>query len=421
MYLAYSVLLGLGLILAAPYFLWKGRGTGKYLQNLNERILGTEHRAFRPGGVWVHAVSVGEVLTARPLVKELRWRYPGVPVFLSTTTTTGQELARSRFLGVVDGCFYMPFDFAFSVRRVLRRLQPQLVLLVETEIWPNLLREARAAGASVAIVNGRLSPGSFRNYRRVRSMLAPVLANVNLFLMQGEAHAQRIKALGAVARNVHVFGNLKYDAVEAQPTPPELQRLLAPEGAGPLWIAGSTVEGEEELVLDAFVTVLAAVPNARLLIAPRRPERFAEAAAAVARRGLSGVRRSFLPGPASQDAVIILDTLGELPAVYPLATVVFVGGSLVDRGGHNILEPAIAGKVVVVGPHMSNFAEIEAAFTEEKAFVRVGTPAALAAVVIRALTDPAWCAEIGARASQAAQHQKGAAALTVEALEPLLH
>ena len=221
---------------------------------------------------------------------------------------------------------------------------------------------------------------------------------------------------------MHVFGNLKYDAVEVQPTPPELQRLLAPEGAGPLWIAGSTVEGEEELVLDAFVTVLAAVPNARLLIAPRRPERFAEAAGrGGGRRGLSGVRRSFLPGPASQDAVIILDTLGELPAVYPLATVVFVGGSLVDRGGHNILEPAIAGKVVVVGPHMSNFAEIEAAFTEEKAFVRVGMPAALAAVVIRALTDPAWCAEIGARASQAAQHQKGAAALTVEALEPLLH
>jgi 3-deoxy-D-manno-octulosonic-acid transferase len=420
MYLAYSLLLGLGLLLASPYFLWKGRGTGKYLQTFWRRLHGASPITDKPGGLWIHAVSVGEVIETRALVDALRERFPGRPVFISTTTTTGQALARDRFAGIVDGIFYMPFDFAFSVRRALRRVRPRLLVLVETEIWPNLLREARRHGAAIAIVNGRLSPGSFANYRKIRRLLRPVFDDIALFLMQGEAHAQRIRALGADPDRVRVLGNLKYDSIEESVPPPSLRAMLSPAGAGPLWIAGSTVDGEEELVLDAWRRVRASVPHARLLIAPRRPERFSTVADVVARRGFAVARRSQLSSPAPADAVLVLDSMGELPSVYSLGVAVFVGGSLVDRGGHNILEPAIAGKVVIVGAHLSNFAEMEAAFRAAEAFVQVESVDGLAVAVTRALTDAAWVREMGEKARHAAASQKGAAAATAEALRPLL-
>ncbi len=420
MYLAYSILLGLGLLLASPYFLWKGRGTGKYLQTFWQRLEGRAPRSVKPGSLWVHAVSVGEVLAARPLVEALQHRFPNRRVFVSTTTTTGQALARNRFAGIVDGVFYMPFDFAFSVRRAMRRVDPRLLILVETEIWPNLLREAKRHGASVAIVNGRLSPASFAGYARVRKLLKRVLAGVDLFLMQGEAHADRIRALGAPPGRVHVVGNLKYDSLEEAHPSGALRALLAPNGSGPLWIAGSTVEGEDELVLEAWRAVRVAVPESRLLIAPRRPERFAGVAELLARQGFAVERRSSLTAPPPADAVIVLDTVGELPNVYSLAAVVFVGGSLVPRGGHNILEPAISGKPVIVGPHMTNFSEIEAAFRQAEALVRVTGASDLAESVIRALADTAWRSEMGERARRAALAQKGAAAATAEALRPLL-
>ncbi len=376
MYLFYRVLLAMGFALALPYYLWKGRGTGKYLRTFRERMgrFAAPAPAVVPGGIWIHAVSVGEVLAARPLVAALRERFPGRSVFVSTTTVTGNAVAQ-KSLRDVEALFYAPFDFTGPVQRVLDRLQPALLVLVETEIWPNLIHEARRRGTRIALVNGRISPRSFPRYRLVRSLLRRVLAEVDLFLMQGDAHAARIRDLGAPADRVHVTGNLKFDALEAPRTAEALSRLVE-AGDRPLLVAGSTVSGEEALVLEAYRAIRERVPDAGLIVAPRHPERFAEVPALVEAAGFRCVRRTTLaPGGFADGSVLVLDTLGELAQVYPLATVVFVGGSLVPAGGHNVLEAAVAGKAVVVGPHMENFQEIADQFRAEGALVQVASGA----------------------------------------------
>ena len=255
---------------------------------------------------------------------------------------------------------------------------------METEIWPNLIHEAKRRGARVAMVNGRISPRSYPRYRRLRALLGRVLAEVDLFLMQGEAHRSRLVAMGAPAERVRVSGNLKYDALQAPVTPEPLRRALGQEGPAPppLLVAGSTLEGEEAAVLDAFAALRRARPDARLVIAARRPERFAAVAEQAASAGWRVARRTALPEGGWRDGdVLVLDTVGELAQVYPLATVVFVGGSLVPAGGHNVLEPAVAGKPIVVGPHMENFQEIAAAFLAEDAMIQVRDGAGLAAAV----------------------------------------
>lgn len=360
MHILYSLLLTAGALLALPWFLWKGRSTGKYLRTFRERMgsLPVYLNVDGDRSIWIHAVSVGEVLAARPLVPALRERFPGHRLFLSTTTMTGNAVAKKSIRGV-DGLFYAPFDFPHPVRQALEVLNPSLLLLVETELWPNLIHEARRRGARVALVNGRISPRSFPRYRRVRRLLRHVLSEVDLFLMQGEAHAERIRALGAPADRVQVTGNLKFDAVEPGRLPERLARLIQGGPPRPLWVAGSTVGGEEELVLSAFHRVRERVPQARLLVAPRHPERFPAVPALVEAAGFRCLRRSALDPAAWRDGeVLLLDSLGELSQVYSLASVVFVGGSLVPAGGHNILEPAVSGRAVVVGPHMENFQEI---------------------------------------------------------------
>jgi 3-deoxy-D-manno-octulosonic-acid transferase len=422
-HILYSILLTVGFLLALPWFLWKGRSTGKYLRTFRERMgrLPVYLNVDGDRSVWVHAVSVGEVLAARPLLPVLRDRFPGHRVFLSTTTMTGNEVAKKSARGV-DGLLFAPFDFPNPVRRALEVLNPSLLVLVETELWPNLVHEARRRGTRVALVNGRISPRSFPRYARVRRFLSAVLSEVDLFLMQGEAHAQRIRALGAPADRVRVTGNLKFDAVEPGRIPERLARLIQGSGAPrPLWVAGSTVGGEEELVLSAFHRVRERVPQARLLVAPRHPERFAVVPAVVEAAGFRCLRRSALDPAAWRDGeVLLLDTLGELAQVYALASVVFVGGSLVPSGGHNILEPAVAGKAVVVGPHMENFQEIADQFRAERAIVQVASPDDLAREVSALLLDEERRRALGERARDLVGRNRGAVSRTADALASLL-
>jgi 3-deoxy-D-manno-octulosonic-acid transferase len=368
----------------------------------------------------VHAVSVGETLTARPLLRALKARFPDRPLYLSTTTVTGAAVAE-RDAGGADALLFAPFDWPVPVRSVLARVQPALLVLMETELWPNLIHEARRRGTRVAVVNGRLSPRSFARYRRVRRWLARVLAEVDVFLMQGESHAQRVMALGAPPERVRVAGNLKYNAVD-DPRPPAELAALIPAGTpeSPLWIAGSTAAGEEPLVLDALRRVRERHPRLRLLLVPRHPERFAEALALAGQAGFRAARRSALPGPWSDGDVLVLDTLGELPRLYALASVVFVGGSLVPSGGHNVLEAAVARRPVIVGPHMENFQEIADEMTAAGALLRADSPGALADQVAALLDDPARAAEIGERARAVVDRNRDALARTVEALSALV-
>jgi 3-deoxy-D-manno-octulosonic-acid transferase len=418
-YLLYSLLLALAFVAALPFYAFKGWRSGKYLRNFRER-LGRLPPALDAGGrpsVWVHAVSVGEVLAARELVRTLKARLPGHGVFVSTTTETGQEVAR-RTLPEADGIFYAPFDWPGPVRAVLARLRPRLLVLVETELWPNLIRESRRAGARVAVVNGRLSPRSFPRYRLVRGLLQTVLREVDLFLMQAEPHAERARLIGAPAERVRVSGNLKFDALK-DPQPSEALRRLIPAG-GPLWVAGSTVSGEEELVAQAFAAARAAVPDLRLLLAPRHPERFASVPAVLESQGLRCQRRTLLSEPWRDAPVLVLDTLGELAQAYPLATVVFVGGSLLPAGGHNVLEPAAAGRAVIVGPHMENFQEIADEFLADGALVQVADADALGREVVRLTSDAAAREALGRRARDLVDRNRGALQRTVDALVGLL-
>ena len=420
----YNAVLALGFVLALPWFLWKGRATGKYFRTFRERMgrLPVYLNMDGDRSIWIHAVSVGEVLATRPLIPALKQRYPNHKVYLSTTTMTGNEVAQKSMRGV-EGFFYAPFDFPGPVRKVLATLNPSLLVIMETEIWPNLIHQARRRGTRIAIVNGRISPKSFAGYRRVRGFLRGVLAEVDVFLMQGEAHAERIRALGAPAERVRVTGNLKFDAVEAERTPERLARIIAGESPRhrPLWVAGSTMAGEEELILQAYRYVSERVPHAGLVIAPRHPERFAEVPALVESAGFRCVRRTTLdPGAWRDGDVVLLDTLGELIQVYSLATVVFVGGSLVPSGGHNILEPAVAGKPVIVGPYMENFQEIAEKFRAEGAMVQVASAEELALEVTSLLTDEARRRNLGERAKSLVDRNRGAVRNTIDGLAGLV-
>lgn len=418
MYALYSFITALLVLLASPLFLWRGLRTGKYLATLRERmgLKADAAAAAAPGGIWVHAVSVGEVLAARPLVERLKQRFPQRPVFVSTTTLTGNAVARQS-LSAADGLFYAPFDWALPVRRALARIQPQLLVLMETELWPNLIHEASRRGTRIAVVNGRISPRSLRRYLWVRWLLTRVLGHVDLFLMQSDAHADRIRQMGAPAERVRASGNLKFDLSRANGAG-ALQALVPP--GEPLFVAGSTMAGEEEAVLAAFRGLRESFPGARLVVAPRHPERWNAVFATIAASGLRCARRSALEVPWVEPEILLLDTLGELGGLYALATIVFVGGSLVPTGGHNILEAAVYGKAVVVGPHMHNFQEITELFLAEQALVQVPAADALPAAVLGLAQDPARRTRIGEAARQLVDRHRGAVDRTVDALAGLL-
>ena len=426
MYLLYSVLTLAVFVLASPYFLYQALRHNKYVGSMGQR-LGYLPVSFNLDGdesIWVHAVSVGEVLSARPLITELRAHYPKLRLFLSTTTLTGQQLAR-RSVPDVDAVFYFPFDWTFTARRTLNVVKPRLFVMVETEIWPNLLRECKRRGIKTVMVNGRISYRSFPRYRMIRPFIKRVLADIDRFCVQGEETSRRLAELGADPARIVVTGSLKFDSLESSPTPgrgrERVLRFFRIAPNRPVIIAGSTLKGEEEPVIRAFNRVRASGVNALLIIAARHPERFAEVERICRHEGLSALRRTELPIDAEPRAdAVVLDTIGELAQLYQIATVAFVGGSLVPVGGHNILEPAVHGKPIVFGPFMHNFAEIAEAFLSNTAAVQVRDGRELEEVVLSLMQDPVRRARLGAAARALVDASRGAKEKTLVVINELL-
>ncbi len=422
MYLIYSALLAAALLVSLPYWLLEWVRHGKYSAGLGER-LGRVPRRLAPQpnrpAIWIHAVSLGEVLAVSGLVEELRKRFPKHRVVISTTTDTGQKLARTRF--GAESVFYFPLDFAFAVRPYLAALRPELMVIAETEFWPNLLRLAHRSGARIAIVNARISDRSWPGYRRFRHFLVKILPQIDLFLAQTAEDANRLQDIGAPSERIEVTGNLKFDMLAplALPIVASLRACFQSNNSGPVIVSGSTVDGEERLLLHAFANVLASHPGAVMILAPRRPERFNEVAELLQVLGMKFWRRSLWSGDPIVGGVLLLDTIGELAALYALADVAFVGGSLVPRGGHNIIEPALHGVPVVVGTHTENFRDMVALFQSRDA-VRIVGPAELPLVLMELIASPAERESLGRRAAETLQSQMGATVRTVQALAKLL-
>ena len=428
MYPLYSFATLVALVALSPYFLYQALRHNKYVGSLWQRLgyLPVSFNLDADDSIWVHAVSVGEVLAARPLITELRRRYPSLRLFLSTTTLSGQQLAR-RSVSDVDGVFYFPLDWRFAVRRTLRLVRPRLLVIVETELWPNLLRECRQRGIKTVLVNGRISYRSFPRYRVVRAFFRRVLADVDRFCVQGEETARRLIELGADPERISVTGSLKFDSLETATLPgrgrERVLRFFRVSAARQVLVAGSTLRGEEEPVIRAF-NRLRATPggsNALLVIAARHPERFAEVERLCRQEGLSTVRRSELAIDAEPRAdAVVLDTIGELAQLYRIATAVFIGGSLVAAGGHNLLEPAVYGKPIVFGPHMENFAEIADLFLTNGAAIQVRAPRELQQTVLSLMGDPVRRARLGAAARALVDANRGARDRTLEVIATLL-
>jgi 3-deoxy-D-manno-octulosonic-acid transferase len=427
MYTIYSVAIVLFFAILSPYFLYQAIRYRKYIRNLPQR-LGYLPLSFNFDGeesIWIHAVSVGEVLTARALLPQLRERYPRLRIFLSTTTITGNQVARTN-VHDVDGVFYFPLDLPPIVRRTMRVVKPRLFVMMETELWPNLLRACRSAGVKTALVNGRISLRSFPRYRLARGFFRRVLADVDRFCMQSEESARRIVEIGADRDRVSVTGSLKFDSLEipgavADRGRNRVLRYFRISQDRPVVIAASTLKGEEETVLEAFQRIRAIWGNALLIIAPRKPERFEEVERLAKKPGWRVARRTELAVDAEPRVdVVILDTIGELAQLYQVATVVFVGGSLVDAGGHNILEPAVFGKPIVFGPHMHNFTEISRTFIENRGAVQVQADAELENVLVELLSDPVKRAGLGAAARALVEANRGARARTLAVITQLL-
>ena len=414
MYALYSAMLGMGLLAYLPAFLVRRRRAG-YRRNLGQR-LGRLGEGLPPEPrCWVHAVSVGESAAAVPLVEGIRRRWPELGIVVSTITPTGARIVGERLAGTAVHR-YFPIDLPGPVRRALDAARPRFFIAIETELWPNFLRALARRRIPAMIANGRISDRSFRRYRWVRGLMRRVLADVSVFAMQTDEDARRIIALGAPPSRVVVTGNLKSDLLpEAAGDDPAGWRARLHLGAGArLWVAGSTHRGEETVVLDAFLRARTRCPELALLLAPRHPERAGEVEALIRERGLLAARRSRLPADGAPGAVIILDTVGELAALYALAEIVFVGGSLVPIGGHNVLEPAMRGKPVLVGPHMSNFREGAELLQRSGGGLVVKDAPELERELARLLEDRDLARRMGEAAREAFAGRQGAVSATLD-------
>ena len=422
MYGLYSALLVLFLLVTLPYWLLQMMRHGKYRAGLRQRLgrVPPNLNVDPPTPtIWVHAVSVGEVVASSAVVEALQQKFPGHRVVVSTTTDTGQKLAVRRF-GMAN-VFYFPLDFAFAIRPYMAALRPELVVVAETEFWPNFLRLAKGSGARLAVINCRISDRSLPGYKRFRFWLPRVLDNVDLFLAQTDEDRRRLIEIGAREASVSVTGNLKFDV--APPSPPaivaSLRESFLQSDAGPVLVCGSTLQDEEGSLLSAFRNILVIHPKAVMILAPRHPERFTEVAGLVESLGFRMFRRSLWSGEALAGSVFLVDSIGELAALYSLATVAFVGGSLVPRGGHNILEPALYGVPVVTGNYYENFRDIVNYFRHRNAVRVVGL--AELPLVFMELIDSAEAREtLGRNALAALESQRGATARTVDALLNLM-
>jgi len=443
-YLVYSLLMGLAAILLTPYWLAQGIRHKKYLSNLKER-LGLSFPALEKlpaepkGAIWLHAVSVGEVLAGVTLAKRLKEEFPQRPLVVSTTTITGQALAKER-IPFADAVIYFPLDWQFCVRRTLAAVKPALIIVLETEIWPNFLRVASDNNVPVLFVSGRISDRSFARSQSwlslfgffLRPFWKDTLGRAAGFWMQSERDAERVKALGAPATNVRVGGNLKYDLELPKSTPLAdwLEGEIARDGRRPVIVAGSVVATEEPLALIAFGVVQGEHRKALLVLAPRKSERFEAAAQFIEDSHQKWIKRSSLrvasPSGANANgsemaiaadvAVLLLDSIGELASLYRLADGVFVGGSLVESGGHNILEPAAFGKVPVFGESMENFAEMAERFVTAEAALQVASPEDAGVSWIELLRNPERDKKMGETARRLVEESRGATERAVAAI-----
>ena len=428
MYVLYSVLIVAFFAVMSPLLIYQAVRYRKYIGSLPQRLgyLPVSFNLDADESIWIHAVSVGEVLTARALLPQLRERYPKLRLFLSTTTMTGQQIARNN-LQYVDEVFYFPFDLGFVVNRTLTLVRPRLFIMMETEIWPNQLRACARAGVRTMLVNGRISSRSYPRYRLARPFFRRVLRDVDRFCMQSDESARRVVDIGADRDRVMVTGSLKFDSLEifgaatADRGSNRVLRYFRISPDRPVVIAASTLKGEEEAVLEAFQRIRATMTGALLIIAPRKPQRFDDVERLARRAGWNVARRSELRVDAEpRHDVVVLDTIGELAQLYQVATAVFVGGSLVDAGGHNILEPAVFGKPIIFGPYMHNFAEIAQAFLENGAAIQVRTARELEPALLELLGDPVRRARLGAAARALVEANRGARTRTLAAIAQLL-
>jgi 3-deoxy-D-manno-octulosonic-acid transferase len=423
----YNLALLVALVVGAPWWLFRIAATQKYREGLRERLGLIRPELIRLSRerpvLWVHAVSVGEVLAVSRLVKTLDAALPGFFIAVSTTTRTGQALARELF--GAERVFYCPLDLPWAVRAYFNAIKPRLLVLAETEFWPNLLSGCFRRGIPVAVVNARISDRSWPRYRRLRWLWRPFLSRLSRVLAQSQTDAERLKAIGCLPQRVSVAGNLKFDvriAEEADAT--RLLKALA--GGLRLVVAGSTLEGEEAALMESWPQLLEADPQLAMVLAPRHPERFSAVAALLDKSGVAWVRRSewysdndsSIP-PLSPGSIILLDTIGELASVYSIACVAFVGGSLIPAGGHNPLEPAQFGVPIVMGPHYANFRAISEDLLAHQA-VRIAAREELAAVLIELLQNRNAAQAMGSRARQVFTSQAGATSRCVEALKELL-
>jgi 3-deoxy-D-manno-octulosonic-acid transferase len=423
MMVMYSSLLLAVLVVGAPYWLVRMASSGRYRAGLRGRLgvvpRGLHAAVSGQSVVWVHAVSVGEVMAATRLIRELKERLPGWVVAISTTTETGQRLAKERLPD--SPVFYLPLDLKFSVRRYLRVLQPRMLVLMESEFWPRLIKECAGNGVPIAVVNARISDRSFPRYMRLRRLWRPFLEMISLFLAQSRESAERLEKIGAPTTRVRVMGNLKYDVQSRSDT--EMARRIASMLSGTkLIVAGSTLAGEEEALLAAWPAILKSVPDASLLIAPRHPDRFEEVWQLIQRSGSPFLRCSQMAqsnDPIGAGTILLLDTIGDLASVYGVATVAFVGGSLVSKGGHNPLEPAQFGVPVVTGPSFENFREIVKTMQEAKA-IRIVAKDELAETLIGILQGTNDERALGQRGRAVFQAEAGATVRTAQALVSLL-
>lgn len=391
-----------------------------YLKHLGERFGFLSFRRTQRGGLWLHAVSVGEVLSSIEMIRQLKSTLPGTPIYLSVTTLAGREIAGQRLTGLADHIFYSPIDLCWAVRRTLRHLDPLAVIIFETEIWPNLWRETKRRGGGLIVLNGRISDRAWPSYQQFWWLFRPVIDHADRILAQSEQDAERYrKLLGDDGERVESVGNLKYDA-----TPPEpnvaLRAWVQQLSPSAVWIAASTMPPLEDGDIDEDDAVITAYqqltpdsgPGLLLILAPRRPERFEQVAEKLRTAGIAFVRRSAL-GPLALPGVLLLDTMGELSGAFALADVVFMGGTLARRGGHNVLEPAYYARPVIVGPHNQNFAVIVEQFLNEGALRQIVHASQLAPTVAELLTNPG---NYGKQAQVAAARERGATARAMKAV-----
>ncbi len=415
----YSALIYLLRPIALAVVLWRGLRNRRYWAGLGERFGFGPSLGSTPT-IWVHAVSLGEVTAAAPLIRALRARYPQMPVVLTTATPTGRERAQALF-GGSSVVRYIPYDTPGSMRRFVARVQPRLVIIMETELWPNLFNECRRRRIPVVLASARLSPQSAACYRRFGGLFRSGLSDNTQVAAQSAEDAERFITIGADRNRTHVIGNLKFDiSIDAAAVEHGRELRAASFSARPVWIAGSTHAGEEEPVLTAHADLQRDLPGALLLLVPRHPERFQAVADLLTRRGLRFERRSSAAAVRPDTQVLLGDTVGELAALYASVDVAFVGGSLVPVGGHNLLEPAALGVPVITGPYQSNGKEIAQLLLQAGAALKVADGAELGAVLKQLFADPERRRRMGSRGRRVVEANRGGVTRLLELVEPIL-